>query len=124
MSFLPPFFVLASSSLVVSSLSQHSASKHWPRDTTTRGQAITRALICASATPSHIPFLAHVSHAKEKSGFRTGFPFVGLFKSLELKYLTLDGRNICTTAQRFCLPPREFPVATENLMLIIAAQVP
>jgi hypothetical protein len=43
-------------------------------------------------------------------------PFVVLFKALGLMYLTLDGRNICTTAQRFSLPRREFPVAAENPM--------
>lgn len=45
-----------------------------------------------------------------------GIPFVVVFKSPGLMYLTLDGRNICTTALRFCLPRREFPVAAENLM--------
>lgn len=82
--------------------------------------------ICASATPSHIPSLVPVSHAREKSGFRTD-ALRRPFKSLGLMYLTLDGRNICTTAQRFCLPRREFSVAAENLMrfdMIIAAQVP
>jgi len=54
-------------------------------------------------------------------------PFVVLFKSLELRYLTSDGRNIYTTAQKFCPPRRELPVAAENLIclnMIIAAQVP
>jgi hypothetical protein len=45
-------------------------------------------------------------------------PFVDLSKSLGLMYLTLDGRNICITAPRFCLPRREFPVAVENLMCL------
>jgi hypothetical protein len=45
-----------------------------------------------------------------------GFPFVVLLQSLGLMCLTLDGRNICSTAQRFCLPRREFPVAAENIM--------
>ncbi len=56
-----------------------------------------------------------------------GFPFVVLFQSLGLMCLTLDGRNIRTTVQRFCLPRREFPVAAESLVrfeIIIAAQVP
>jgi hypothetical protein len=43
-----------------------------------------------------------------------GIPFVVVFKSLGLMYLTLGGRNICTTAQRFCLPRREFPVTAET----------
>ena len=58
--------------------SQHSASKLWPRDTTTRGQTVMMTPICANATPSHIPSLVHVSHAKEKSGSRTDslrYPF-------------------------------------------------
>jgi hypothetical protein len=38
------------------------------------------------------------------------------FQITWLMYVTLDGRNICTTALRFCLPRREFPVAAENLM--------
>ena len=107
----------ASSSLVVSSLSQHSASMLWPPDTTTRGQVVMMTPICASATLSHIPSLVHVSHAKEKSGSRTD-ALHRPFESLGLTYLTLDGRNICTTAQRFCLPRREFPVAVENLMCL------
>lgn len=81
--------------------------------------------ICASATPSHIPSSVPVSHAKEKSGFRTD-ALHRPFKSLGLMYLTLDGRNICTTAQRFCLPRREFPVVAGNLVrfdIIIALQV-
>jgi hypothetical protein len=52
--------------------------------------------ICASATPSHIPSLVHVSHAKKKSGFH--------------------GRNICTTAQRFCPPRRSLTLSpTEHV---------
>jgi hypothetical protein len=42
--------------------------------------------------------------------------FDALFNALGLMYLTLDGRNIRTTAQRFYLPRREFPVAAENPM--------
>jgi hypothetical protein len=53
------------------SISQHSPSKRWPRDTTTRDQAVMMIPICASATPSCIPSSVHVSHAREKSGFRT-----------------------------------------------------
>lgn len=43
-------------------------------------------------------------------------PFGVLFNALGLMYLTLDGRNMRTTAQRFCLRRREFPVAAENPM--------
>jgi hypothetical protein len=103
--------------LVVSSFSQHSPSKSWPRDTTTRGQAVMMTAICASATASHIPSLVRVSHAKEKNGFRTDSlrcPF--RITWAYCMYLTLDGRNICRTAQRFYLPRREFPVAVDNLM--------
>ena len=81
--------------------------------------------ICASATPSHIPSSVPVSHAKEKSGSRTS-ALHRPFKSLGLTCLTLDGRNICTTAQRFCLLRREFPVVAGNLLrfdIIIAVQV-
>jgi len=86
----------ASSSLVVSSLSQHSASMLWPPDTTTRGQVVMMTPICASATLSHIPSLVHVSRAKEKSGFH--------------------GRNICITAPRFCLPRRSLTLSpTEHV---------
>ena len=68
----------------------------------------------------------HVSHAKEKSGSRTD-ALHRPFKLLGLMYPTTDGRNICTTAQRFCLARHESPVAAENLMrfdMIIAVQVP
>lgn len=45
-------------------------------------------------------------------------PFVVLFKSLGLMYLTLDGRDIYTIAQRFYRRRREFPIAAENLMCL------
>ncbi|KAH9992132.1 hypothetical protein BJV77DRAFT_453790 [Russula vinacea] len=35
------------------------------------GPAVLTTLICASATPSHIPSLVHVTHARDRSGFRT-----------------------------------------------------
>jgi hypothetical protein len=72
--------------LVVSSesLSQHSPSTRWPRDTTTRGQVVMMTPICASATPSHIPSLVHVSHAKEKSGCRTDPPSLSFSNHLGL----------------------------------------
>jgi len=72
--------------------------------------------ICVSATPWHIRSLVHVLHAKEQSGFRTDSLRCPLFKSLGLMCLSLDGRNTRTTAQRFCLRHREFPVAAEDLL--------
>ena len=44
------------------------------------------------------------------------FFFFFFFKSLGLMYLTSDGRDICTTAQRFYRRRREFSIAAENLM--------
>ena len=41
------------------------------RATRTRGPAVLTTPICASATPSHIPSLVHVTHARDRSGFRT-----------------------------------------------------
>jgi hypothetical protein len=39
--------------------------------TRTRGPAVLTTLICASATPSHIPSLVHVTRARDRRGFRT-----------------------------------------------------
>jgi hypothetical protein len=65
-------YCLTSVSHLISSLSQRSLSMRFPaRATRTRGQAVLTTPICASATPSHIPSLVHVTHAKERNGFRT-----------------------------------------------------
>ena len=74
--------------------------------------------ICASATPSHTLSLVHVTHVKEKIGHRTDFHRYLPFISHEFMYPTLDGWIINTTAQRFCLHHRAFPVIVENLVCL------
>jgi hypothetical protein len=41
------------------------------RATRTRGPPVLTTPICASATPSHIPSSVHVTHARDRNGFRT-----------------------------------------------------
>jgi hypothetical protein len=36
----------------------------------TQAPTVLTTLICAGATPSHIPSLVHVMHARDRSGFR------------------------------------------------------
>jgi hypothetical protein len=43
-------------------------------------------------------------------------PFDVLLHALGLMHVSLDGRNMRRTAQRFYPPRREFPVAAENPM--------
>jgi hypothetical protein len=75
------------------------------------------------ATLSRIHSLVHVTHAREKHG--TGaVTFSFLFNS-RLMYPSLVGSTGMTSAQRLCLPRREFLVAAENLAfdIVIGPQV-
>jgi hypothetical protein len=65
-------YCLTSTSLPVLSLSQRSISVRCStRSTRTPGHLVMMTLIYASATPSHIPSLVHVTHARDRNGFRT-----------------------------------------------------
>lgn len=71
--------VLAFTILADSSLLQRSPSIPCRWATRTGGQVALTTAICASATPSYIISLVHVTHARERNGFRTAiaidFPF-------------------------------------------------
>ena len=108
---LSSLLCLASVRLVVSSLSQRFLSQHLPRGA--RTGMLTRTTY-ASATPSYIPSLVHVKHAKRENGFST-IPSLSFFSIYWLTYLTLAIRNMWNTAKKFCLPGSEFPVASESI---------
>ena len=84
---LPTLPVLASTNLANSSLFQRSPSIPCRRATHTGGQVALTTEICASATPSYIPSLVHVTHARERSGLRT-IATNFLFRSLDLPILS------------------------------------
>jgi hypothetical protein len=75
------------------------------------------------ATLSRIHSLVHVTHAREKHG--TGAVTFSFLLNSRLMYPSLVGRNGMTSAQRLCLPRREFLVAAENLAfdIVIGPQV-
>jgi hypothetical protein len=82
-------------------------STRYPRDTTTLARVVLAMLTCAIAAPLGILSLVHVSRAKERNGSSaaTSFP---LLNYCRLIHLSIAGRNGLPTAQRLCLPGREF----------------
>ena len=84
---LPNLPVLAFTILADSSLLQRSPSHPCRMATRTMGQVALTPAICASATPSHIPSLVHVTHARDRCGLRT-IATDFLFRSLDLPILS------------------------------------
>ena len=72
---------------------------------------------CVFAIPSRIRSSVHVPHVRKRVGL-SAVTLCFLLNSRRLMYLLLAGRILCTIApsQTFCLPLREFLLATENLL--------
>ena len=91
---------------------------HYNRDTSTMAPKVLTTPTCASAAPSGIRSLVHVPHAKERYGLRA-VTLCPLFNLRWLMYLSIAGRSGWPTAQRLCLPGREFLEKAENLLQFI-----